>query len=196
MINELATTIYNFALQVANYLPLTLGIIAAIWIIQLINNILRSRLSHLGIYPRSIFGLIGIACAPFLHQNFAHVFFNSLPLFLLLNAVLLSGYHVFFVVTLFIIVAAGFAIWLFGRRAIHIGSSTVIMGYFGYLLANAYQNPTMASIFLVLIVLYYFAGLIFALIPGKKGVSWEGHIFGFLAGIAASVFLPQLLMYL
>ncbi len=194
--NELALTLQSFVLQMQAYLPLTLGIIAAMWIMQFLNKLTGYRLNYLGISPRRIPGLIGIPLSPFLHVNFTHVFFNTLPLFLLLNLVLQSGYHVFIAVTIFIILAAGLAIWLLGRNAIHIGSSIVIMGYFGFLLANGYKHPTMASIFLVLIVLYYFGELIFSLVPGKKGVSWEGHIFGFLAGIAASVFLPQLLMYL
>lgn len=189
-LTEFAAALQLLMLSVANYLPLTLGIIAALWIIQLINMILGYRLNYLGIIPRHLFGLIGIPCSPFLHQNFVHVLFNSLPLFLLANLVLLDGYHEFIAVSIFIIVTGGLLVWLLGRSAIHFGSSMIIMGYFGYLVTKAYQHHTLMNILLVVVCIYYFGGLLTALIPGRKGVSWEGHVFGFLAGVGAAMFLP------
>jgi membrane associated rhomboid family serine protease len=64
------------------------------------------------------------------------------------------------------------------------------MGYFGYLLSQAYFQLTPITVIVAILCLYYFGGLIFALFPGKKGISWAGHIFGFLAGIAAAYLLP------
>ena len=34
-----------------------------------------------------------------------------------------------------------------------------------------------------MICFYYFAGIFFGVFPSKKGVSWEGHLFGAIAGI-------------
>ena len=34
--------------------------------------------------------------------------------------------------------------------------------------------------------------MIFGVLPGQQGVSWEGHLFGFIAGIAAArTLVPQ-----
>lgn len=194
--NELANTLQTFTFTFRAYLALTLSIIAILWLVQCVNKLTGYRLNILGITPRTIFGVIGIPLSPFLHRDFTHLLFNSLPLFLLMNLVLLHGYSSFIATSIFITLFAGVLIWLLGRRAIHIGSSIVIMGYFGYLLANAYQNRTIGNILLVLIALYYFGGLLLALVPGKKGVSWEGHIFGFIAGIGAAYVLPQIMFNL
>ncbi|MGD9153219.1 MAG: rhomboid family intramembrane serine protease [Gammaproteobacteria bacterium] len=190
MLNELSTSLQNIITLIKVNSLFVLKLIAILWIIQIINFILRYRLNFLGIYPRHLFGLPGIVCSPFLHGNFNHLFFNSIPLFLLINLILFNGRAEFYCISIMIILLSGMALWLFGRRAIHIGSSTLIMGYFGYLLINAYHQPTMSTILLAAFCIYYFGGLFLALIPGEKGISWEGHLFGFLAGVAAAFLCP------
>lgn len=166
-------------------LPISLSIIAGLWLIYFINLLLGGRLNILGIYSRHPLGLIGIFFSPFLHSNFNHLFFNSIPLFVLINFMLLDGLQTFIRVSIIIILLSGLGTWLFGRKAIHIGASSVIMGYWSYLLLSAYKNPTVLSLVLALVCLYYFGGLLFSLFPSEEKVSWEGHVFGFLAGIAA-----------
>jgi membrane associated rhomboid family serine protease len=192
MLAELSTTLQNVIESIKDNTPFVLYLIGILWAIHFINWLLRYRLSIFGIWPRKIFGLIGIFCSPFLHGNFSHLFFNSIPLFVLINLVLFQGRAIFYCVSLIIIIGGGFAIWLFGRRAIHIGASTVIMGYFGYLLTNVFYQPAIISIILAAVCVYYFGGLILALFPGEKGISWESHIFGFLAGIGAAFLCPIL----
>jgi membrane associated rhomboid family serine protease len=159
--------------------------IAFLWIVHFINVLLRYRLNILGVYPRSVWGLIGIPCFSFLHGSFNHLFFNSIPLIVLINFMLLSGMQKFIHISLVIILISGAALWLFGRRAIHIGASCLVMGYFGYLLVNAYQHPSLLSIILALVCLYYFGSLLGGFFPSQEKISWEGHIFGFIAGLAA-----------
>ncbi len=54
-----------------------------------------------------------------------------------------------------IIIISGIAIWLFGRKAIHIGASSLVMGYFGYVLFNAYQQATFLALVIAFVCLYY-----------------------------------------
>ena len=152
----------------------------------LLNCLLGKRLNVLGIYPRNVFGLPGIATSPFIHGDLAHLIFNSIPLFILMNFVLIQGRPVFYKVSIVIILLTGIACWIFARKSFHIGASGVVMGYFSYLLINAYHQPTIMSIVLGGVCLYYFAGLFTQLFPQDKTVSWEAHVFGFLAGIVAS----------
>lgn len=162
-----------------------LTLIAALWIIQCVNFILGYRLNALGILPRTTSGLFGILLAPLLHGNFSHLLFNSIPLFLLMNLVLLTGLSNFIVVTALITIISGFFVWLFGRKALHVGASGVIMGYWGYLIVNAILYPSIITVLLVIFCFYYFAGLFASLMP-KSGTSWESHVFGFLAGLLVS----------
>ena len=81
-------------------------------------------------------------------------------------------------------------IWLFGRKAIHIGASALILGYLGYLLMNIYYQGTSLAIGIGLVCIYYFAGLLLSIFPTNIKISWEGHLFGLLAGIATSYLIP------
>jgi membrane associated rhomboid family serine protease len=173
-------------------MPLVLRLIGALYAIHFLNCILGYRLNLLGIYPRKWFGLCGIFFSPFLHGNFNHLFFNSIPLFTLLCFVLLYGINTFLCVSALIMLIGGLGTWLFGRRGIHIGASGLIMGYWGYLLFYAYQQPSAISIALAGICLYYFGGLLFNLFPLEVKSSWEAHFFGFLAGLVAAVACPYI----
>jgi len=146
---------------------------------------MRNRLSIAGIFPRHPFGLTGIICAPFLHANWGHLFFNTVPLFILANLVLIYGRVEFYQVTAIIIVLGGLATWVLGRKAIHLGASGLIMGYWGFLLLQSYYHPSILAVFVGVICLYYLGGLFLSLFPSGKGVSWESHVFGFLAGMVA-----------
>jgi membrane associated rhomboid family serine protease len=156
-----------------------------LWCVHIVNALLRYRLNVLGIYPRRASGLIGIPCFSFLHGDFSHLFLNSIPLIILIDFILLEGMAQFICTTVTIIGLSGIAIWLFARPAFHIGASALVMGYWGYLLANAYQHPSSMTIILALLCLYYFGSLWLNLFPTDKKTSWEGHVFGFLAGIFA-----------
>lgn len=179
-----------------NYAYLTFGIVLLLFAINFINEILGRKLIILGIIPRHIIGLPGIFFAPLLHGSFNHLFFNSIPLFCLMNMVLVYGFEVFVTVTLIITILSGLAVWLFGRHSIHLGASAVILGYFGFLSINAYIEPNFLSLVLIICCLYYFGGLVAALIPvHTAGVSVEGHIFGFISGIISFFLLPQAVDY-
>lgn len=165
----------------------TCSLIAFLWLVNLLNVLCKQRLLYLGIYPRSLRGLIGIFFAPILHRDFNHLFFNSIPLFILTNLLLMEGRMYFYIVTLFIVVVSGLLLWLFGRRVIYIGASNVILGYFGYLLSGAYYKLSVSTAILAILALYYCGGLTLALFPSaRKDVSWAGHVFGFIAGVGAA----------
>lgn len=167
-----------------------LYIVSLFWIIHIINALLHYRLNILGIFPRHIFGLFGIPFFSFLHASFNHIFFNSIPLVILIDLVLLSGKQNFIHTSASIILISGFATWLFGRHAIHIGASGLVMGYWGYLLVSAYQYPSIMTGVVMVLCLYYFGGLVTNFFPREERVSWEGHIFGFLAGVATLYIYP------
>lgn len=81
---------------------------AGLWTFNIINWVTGSHLNMLGIYPRHLLGLVGIIFCPFLHQNFTHLFFNSIPLFVLGLALLAKGPYIFYEATIFIAVVGGF----------------------------------------------------------------------------------------
>ncbi|MDF1759917.1 MAG: rhomboid family intramembrane serine protease [Coxiellaceae bacterium] len=159
--------------------------VGILWLIQIVNVVTGYRLNRWGIIPREAWGLPGIIFSPLLHADFAHLFLNTIPLFVLANLVLINGWHIFWSVTLDIVVLGGGLVWLFGRRAIHIGASGLVMGYWGYLLVSAIYHFSVLTIILAALCLYYFASLYINVFPTSKRSSWEGHVFGLIAGVVA-----------
>lgn len=192
--SNLVEQVTQLVQQIQYNLPLNLKFLAIFWVVHVCNFFVGYRLCIFGIYPRHPMGLLGIFFSPFLHGDFNHVFFNSIPLFVLSSLLLLNGPLLFLDVTIFIIILGGLLTWIFGRSALHVGASGLIMGYFSFSLVYAYHVPSLQAILLGFISVYYFGGLLFELIPAERNVSWEGHVFGFVAGIVCYYSLPWLLV--
>ncbi len=164
------------------------GIVVALIAVELIDAfLLGDRLErHHGILPRRLTGLDGVAGAPVLHDDLTHVAANALPLAVLGGLVMLRGLDRFLQVTAIVVVAGGLATWLLARSGNHVGASGVVFGYLGYLLASAFFERSFRSIAVAVIVMLVYGGLLWGVLPTSPGVSFEGHLFGLLAGIAAA----------
>ena len=166
-------------------MPCMLYLILGLWLLNIINWFLGAHLNRLGIYPRKPYGLLGILFAPFLHADFNHLFFNSIPLFLLGLFIMTLGLEVYIIISFIIILLSGFGVWCVGRKGVHLGASGVIAGYFSFIMMMAYDSPSFVTYFLAGIALYYFGGILFSLLPTNERTSWEGHLTGFIAGLIA-----------
>jgi membrane associated rhomboid family serine protease len=165
-----------------------LKIVMLLVAVHMLNISSGGALMILGIIPRRWYGLLGVFFSPFLHGSFTHLLFNSLPLIVLVNVLLLGGDLRFFIISSQIAIMGGLATWLFGRDAIHIGASGLILGYMGYVMVYGYLDPSMMTTIILLVLLYYIGGILMGLMPSDEGVSWEGHVFGFFAGIISGLF--------
>ena len=163
-----------------------LGFVVLIWIIELINFSIGHRLSDWGILPRTLKGLRGIPLSPFLHASLIHVMMNTIPLAVLGGFVILHGRQIFFEISIIIILVSGTALWLFGRSSYHVGASGLIFGYFGYLVLRAWYDRSLKSFIIAFVTVFLYGGIIWGLLPTFSRISWEGHLFGLLAGILAA----------
>lgn len=157
-------------------------LLGLIWIVFILDLVLP--LERLGLVPRSFFGLTGIVTMPFLHGSFAHLLANSVPLAVLLGLMVLSRPHPWSTLALLTLLS-GLALWLLGRPALHIGASGLIYALMGYLIATGLLERRLLSAAVALVVgLTYGLSIIGGIMPFQRGVSWEGHLFGLLAGAA------------
>ena len=169
-------------------------LVAVLWALEIVDLIVfRGGLDGLGIRPRDLDRWWGILAAPLLHGGLTHLIANTLPLVVLGWFVLLRGLNTFASVSGLAVVLGGLGVWLFADpRTIHIGASGLIFGYLGYLLLRGYFERSVSAIIVSVIVAVLYGGALWGVLPGRTGVSWEGHLFGFLSGAAsARVLIPS-----
>ncbi len=159
--------------------------------IEVIDVLTGQRLQAVGgIRPHRLAGLGGVLFAPFLHDNFAHVVDNSVPLIVLGTFVLAGGTRRFLIATGIIVLVSGLGTWLIGDpTTVVVGASGVVFGYLGALLARGVIERTWWSIVSGLLIASLYGWQIVALPSTPARVSWQAHIFGFLGGVLAAVLL-------
>lgn len=140
----------------------------------------------MGIYPRSIFGLIGILTSPLIHASISHLIANTTGI-LLLGVLFfpLQGKRAISLLAAFYLLS-GAGTWLIGRPGtIHIGASGVIYSLFGYLLTIGIFRKKFITIAISLLVFFLYGGAVWGVLPfiSPSFVSWEAHLSGFLVGI-------------
>ncbi len=129
----------------------------------------------------------GILFAPFIHGDFQHLIANTVPFLTLGWLVMLQRTSDFFIVTAWTMLVGGIGIWIVGApRSVHIGASILIFGYLGFLLFRGYFQRNVPSIVLSIAVAAIYGSLVWQVLPSQPGVSWEGHLFGFIGGAIAA----------
>jgi membrane associated rhomboid family serine protease len=164
------------------------GMLAAMWIVFLLDTITGGALREFGVRPRTMDGLRGILFAPFLHGSFAHIVANSIPFAVLGWLVMLRGVKHFVLVTLAAMLGAGLVAWLLGApNSVHIGASGLVFGYLGFLLLGGWFTRSFGTILVSVLVTVLWGGLVLGVMPGHDGISWQAHLGGFLGGALAAV---------
>ena len=184
------------AQEVRSHIMILGGLVALMWCVEIVNTLFFQRsiglygvspgLDLYGIMPRHLIGLRGILFAPFLHGSFAHLMGNTVPFIALGWLIMLRETSDFLWVSLIAGFVSGLGTWIFGSPGLHIGASGVIFGYLGYLLLRGYFERSMLAIALSLFVGALYGSLIWGVLPTHVGISWEGHLFGFLGGVLAA----------
>jgi membrane associated rhomboid family serine protease len=168
------------------------GIVALMWLLEVVDQSLGGALDVYGIIPHNQLGLRGILFAPFLHGNLVHLAANTIPFLTLGWLIMLRDTRDFFVVSIVTMLVSGFGVWLTGApNSIHIGASGVIFGYLGFLLLRGYFERSAVSLFLSLFVGCFYGSMIWGMLPSLPGISWQGHLFGFIGGAIAARLLAK-----
>lgn len=164
-----------------------IGTIAVLWAVYFINMLLLFDLRRFGLIPRHTAALWGIAAAPFLHVDIQHLFANSGALFVLLVVALSYDRSMALKAIIIIWFIGGGMVWLLGKGgAIHIGASGIIFGLVGFLMClGLFRRDWRALIISIMITILY-GGALYSLLIYIPGISWTGHLFGFLSGVLAA----------
>src|SRR3954447_2392738 len=167
-------------------------LLAGLWMLEFVDQLSGNELDQFGIHAREIDGMPEIFTAPFLHAGWEHLISNSLPFYILGFLVLLSGLARWLASSLIIIVVSGMASWsLTPAHTIILGASGLIFGWLTYLLARGIWSRRPAQVVLAVIVLVLYGGLIWGVLPGTAGVSWQAHLGGAIGGVLAAWLLHR-----
>ena len=158
------------------------------WVVEIVDRFLfQNQLDQFGIRPHSLIGLRGILFAPFLHGGFPHLIANTIPFMILGWLVMVQETSDFWIVTALTMVVGGLGVWVFAApTSVHIGASILIFGYLGFLLLRGYFQRNLPSIAISLLALFLYGGTLVSIFPTQQGISWQGHLFGFLGGVLAA----------
>ena len=162
--------------------------VAVLWFLEMIDALfLRSALDGFGIAPRTLTSLPAILVAPFLHAGLGHLMANTIPFVVLGWMVMWRRTRDLFVVFLASAIASGLGVWLFGgAHTLHLGLSGVIFGFLGFLLARGYYERSAGAIGVALAAFLLYGGILWGVLPLQQGVSWQGHLFGFVGGVVTA----------
>ena len=80
------------------------------------------------------------------------------------------------------IISSGLLTWAIGRPSYHIGASGLIYVLFSFVFFKGIIAKHYRLIALSLLVVFLYGSMIWYTIPMEKGVSWEGHLSGFIVG--------------
>ena len=170
-------------LQFRSLLPLLL--LAVAWGQELVDQLVFAGRWNLPlVHGGPIWGLL---TAPFSHAGFGHLISNSLWFLPLSWLVLLQGRRDYLAVWVGVLLAA-IPVWLLWPVGSH-GLSGVNYGLLGYLLLIGWLEKRPLSIALSAFCLLAYGGLLPSLLPflSPPGVSWIGHLSGFLGGMLAAL---------
>ncbi|WP_101523565.1 rhomboid family intramembrane serine protease [Nocardioides houyundeii] len=166
------------------------GFVALLWLIELLDTGLNNRLDREGIRPGSPDGLSGVLFAPLLHVGFDHLAANTVPLLVLGFLILLSGVGQWLAVTATVWIIGGLGTWLLGGAGtVHLGASLLVFGWLAFLLVRGIFTRRPGQIALGVLLFLVYGSLLWGVLPGQPGVSWQGHLFGALGGLLAAWWL-------
>ena len=173
----------NFVLA----LTISLGFLAFLWLIFLVDAMFGLRLGRFGLRPGSVPGLIGLVTAPLLHGSAAHMFSNSLPLLISLTAMLFLYPNSAIRAIPVIWLGSGLFAWIIGRESFHYGASGLVYGLLAFVFVSGVIRRDMRSIAVSLMVWFLYGTMVWGVLPIRPHMSWELHLGGAVMGVLMAI---------
>ena len=161
--------------------------LVSIWVIYFIEIQFNLNFNKYGVYPRTLEGFRGVFLTHFIHSNTSHLFNNSIPLFVLLSSLFYFYKEVAFKVLVLGGFFTGFITWIIARESFHIGASGIVYLLFSFVFFSGMIRKHYRLVALSLIIIFLYGSMIWYILPIKEGMSWEGHLSGFLTGFLFAI---------
>lgn len=159
-----------------------------LWAVKIFEITMELSFVEGGVYPRSWTGLKGIIFSPLIHSDWKHLTDNSMPAFFLSLALFYFYRDIAYKIWGLLYLVAGVLLWAVGRQAYHIGASGLIYGLATFLFLSGVIRRVRSLMAISLLVVFWYSGMVWGLLPFDFEVSFEAHITGALTGIVLAVF--------
>jgi len=167
---------------------ITVSFLLAFLLIHILNTSLDMRLNNFGLEPRTLKGIIGIFTAPLLHGDWAHLIGNSMSFAALAGMLFYFYPKLAFRIMGISWITIGLLVWLTGRPSIHVGASGVIYALAAFLFLSGIIRRHYQLMAVSLIVVFLYGSMVWGILPGQPGISWESHLAGMLVGLGLAFY--------
>jgi len=148
-------------------------------------------LRSFGLRPRTIEGLIGILTYPLLHSGWEHITNNSVTAFVLLFGMFSFYGRLGWQVLAWSWIMSGLWMWIAARDGNHIGFSGVIYALASFIFFAGVIRKYFRLMALSAVVVFLYGSMVWGIFQMNPQISWEGHLFGAIAGIILAFYFKQ-----
>ena len=169
--------------------------ILLLWIIKLGEVLTDTNLVFLGVYPRSLGGLLGIFTSPLVHGDFKHLFANSVPLFVLGGSLFYFYREISIKTFLLIYFISGICVWMGARESYHIGASGVVYGLASFLFFSGIFRRDGRLLAITMLVTFLYGSMVWGIFPDvypEENISYESHFWGLITGMILAFYFRKL----
>lgn len=161
--------------------------VALIYFFFFLDLLTKTEFSSYGLIPRGLSGAFGIISSPFIHGSWEHIINNSIPLLVLGMSIHYFYKEVAWKIYLWSILITGIWVWAFARPVIHIGASGVLYSFASFVFISGIIRKNYRLFALSMLVVFWYGGMVWGILPIKHGISWESHLMGALTGVLLAI---------
>lgn len=166
-------------------------VVAVFVVVHLLNMISGGVWVGYGIFPRQLSTLPHIITAPVIHGDISHLLNNLIGFLIFASLCLFRSVSQFVRASVFIVLVSGLLVWLLGRPAWHIGASGWVYGLWSFSIFRAWYDRNLINCIAAMVALCFYGVMLYGVLPVNPGISFESHLFGAMAGVAAAAFITK-----
>lgn len=166
--------------------------ILTIWMVYYLDWRYFLEWNDYGVIPRTTEGLRGVLFSPFLHGSIMHLWNNTIALAVLLPLICYYYFNNWKILVFGGILLSGIGTWLIAKTGTHIGASGLIYVLTSYLFFTGIRSKQYRLMALSFLMVILYGGSVWYMLPDvEEGISWQGHLAGFLSGMFLSYVLEK-----
>nr|WP_298791485.1 rhomboid family intramembrane serine protease [uncultured Allomuricauda sp.] len=163
--------------------------VLSIWTVFWLELQFGANFNEYGVRPRNFSGLRGVLFSPFIHGSIEHLYNNTIPLAVLIFFLFYFYRPVALRTLIWGTLISGILTWVIGRNSYHIGASGVIYVLASFIFFKGVFAKHFRLVALSLVVVFIYGSMIWYIFPIEEGISWEGHLSGFIVGLILAILL-------